>query len=100
MMYAVINPDGTYAGVPCESLDEAREMMAQKEGRWIAELVPHTYPEDREEKTVPCLSCPYYDSSINQCLYVGDIAPCEEEDFVDEEEEEYFWNVEIWEERV
>ena len=111
MIYAVINPDGTYAGVPCESLEEAREMMAQKEGRWIAELIPVLTESNPilipEEKTIPCLSCPYYDPSINQCLYIGNVAPCEEEDFdedeedfIDEEEEEYFWNVEIWEERV
>lgn len=37
--YAVINPDGTYAGVPCTSEEEARELAAQKEGRVIAELV-------------------------------------------------------------
>ncbi len=37
--YAVINPDGTYAGVFCTSEDEARELAAQKEGRVIFKLV-------------------------------------------------------------
>lgn len=36
--YAVINPDGTYAGVPCTSAEEARELAAQKDGRVVAEL--------------------------------------------------------------
>lgn len=38
LKYAVINPDGTYAGVPCTSEEEARELAAQKEGRVIVEL--------------------------------------------------------------
>ena len=33
MMYCVINPDGTYAGVPCLSYEEARELMYAREGR-------------------------------------------------------------------
>lgn len=95
MMYAVINPNGTYAGVSCESLEEARDLMAQKEGRWIAELVPHTWPEDKEEKTFPgCFNCPYYEPDTNQCLYIGNVAPCEEGDFEEEEEDEYFWDME------
>jgi hypothetical protein len=38
LKYVVINPDGTYAGVPCTSEEEARELAAQKEGRIIVEL--------------------------------------------------------------
>jgi len=38
LKYAVINSDGTYAGVPCTSKEEARELAAQKEGRVIVEL--------------------------------------------------------------
>jgi hypothetical protein len=38
LRYAVINPDGTYAGVPCTSLEEAQELVAQKEGRVIVKL--------------------------------------------------------------
>lgn len=84
--FAVINPDGTYAGVPCESLEEARELMAQKEDRWIAELNPIPIPLDKEGKIIPCFGCPYYDPDINQCLYPGNVAPCEEEDYEDMEE--------------
>lgn len=36
--YAVIKPDGTYAGVPCETIGEARELAAQEEGRVIYKL--------------------------------------------------------------
>lgn len=36
--YAVIKPDGTYAGVPCENIDEAKELAAQEEGRVIYKL--------------------------------------------------------------
>ena len=95
MMYAVINPDGTYAGVPCESLEEARDLMAQKKGRWIAELNPILTESNPilipEERTIPCFSCPYYAPDINQCLYAGNTAPCEE-DF--EDKDEYFWDME------
>ena len=38
LKYAVINSDGTYAGVPCTSEEEARELAAQQEGRIIVEL--------------------------------------------------------------
>ena len=38
LKFAVINPDGTYAGVPCTSEEEARELAAQREGRVIVEL--------------------------------------------------------------
>ena len=35
MKYAVINQNGTYAGVPCETYEEAQELAAQDEGRQI-----------------------------------------------------------------
>jgi hypothetical protein len=38
LRYAVINPDGSFAGVPCTSEEEARELAAQKDGRIIVEL--------------------------------------------------------------
>lgn len=34
-LYAVINEDGSYAGKPCTSYEEARELAAQVEGRRI-----------------------------------------------------------------
>ncbi len=40
MLWIVLNPDGTYAGVPCLSWEEAREMVAQKKGRWVLNVDP------------------------------------------------------------
>lgn len=41
MIWIVINPNGTYAGVPCVSWEEARELAAQREGRRIFNLDPN-----------------------------------------------------------
>lgn len=35
LMWIVINPDGSYAGIPCLSYEEARELANQKEGRRV-----------------------------------------------------------------
>lgn len=35
LRYAVINPDGTYAGVPCIAFEEALQLALQREGRRI-----------------------------------------------------------------
>lgn len=37
-LYAVVKPDGTFAGRPCLSYDEAREMAAQEDDRHIYKL--------------------------------------------------------------
>lgn len=37
--YAVLNPDGTYAGGFCTSWEEARELAGAKDGRVIFELI-------------------------------------------------------------
>ena len=34
-MFAVVKEDGTFAGVPCESFEEARELSAQHENSHI-----------------------------------------------------------------
>jgi hypothetical protein len=34
-LYAVVKEDGSFAGVPCTSLEEARELSAQHEGSKI-----------------------------------------------------------------
>ena len=41
MIWIVINPDGTYAGIPCLTWEEARELASQKEGRRIFNLDPN-----------------------------------------------------------
>lgn len=40
--YAVINPDGSFAGVFCTSYEEARELAIQRDGRIIYKLVELT----------------------------------------------------------
>lgn len=37
-LWAVIKADGTFAGVPCLSYEEARELSAQHEGSRIFDL--------------------------------------------------------------
>lgn len=39
-LWAVVNPDGTFAGVPCTSWEEARELANAREGRWIYAMCP------------------------------------------------------------
>ena len=41
MIWIVINLDGTYAGVPCITWEEARELVAQKEGRRVFNIDPN-----------------------------------------------------------
>ena len=36
--FCVINVNGTYAGIPCVTYEEARELAAQQEGRKIFEI--------------------------------------------------------------
>ena len=40
MIWIVINPDGTYAGVSCLTWEEAKELVAQKEGRRVFNIDP------------------------------------------------------------
>lgn len=50
MKYAVIKPNGEYAGVPCESVDEARDMAAQEEGRVVFKLSKVLFGESYDEE--------------------------------------------------
>ncbi len=34
-LYAVVKKDGTFAGIPCLSYEEARELSCQHEDSWI-----------------------------------------------------------------
>ncbi len=38
-LYCVINTDGTYAGIPCLTWEEARELASAAAGRRIYQLV-------------------------------------------------------------
>lgn len=59
MRYAVVKPNGEYAGVPCESVDEAREMAAQEEGRVVFRLSKVLFGESYDEEGNPkkCDNC-------------------------------------------
>jgi hypothetical protein len=54
LKYAVINPDGTFAGIACTSEEEARELAAQKEGRIIVKLEELVQPmQEAVESDLP-----------------------------------------------
>ena len=38
-LYAVVKDDGSFAGIPCLSLDEAKELASNHEGSQIYRLV-------------------------------------------------------------
>ena len=95
--YAVINPDGTYAGVPCENIDEARELANAKAGRVIAELNPLPIVK-HYHCPVNGFDCPYYEDGI--CGLDDPLADCDdfaslwdegEEDWCDGGEECATW---------
>lgn len=44
-LWCVVKDDGTFAGVPCRSWEEARELQSQHENSYIYELLP-----DNEEQ--------------------------------------------------
>lgn len=53
-LWAVIKEDGTFAGVPCTSYEEARELASQHEGSHVFDLLidydddTERYPDDYE----------------------------------------------------
>ena len=57
-LYAVIKDDGNFAGVPCTSFDEARELAAQHKGAKIFFL---TYePDEPDDNDVDLVCNPYF----------------------------------------
>lgn len=63
--YAVINPDGTYAGVPCTSYDEAKDLASQKLGRIIGEIkIISSAACDHIHCPVNGYDCPYFDNGV------------------------------------
>lgn len=72
--YVVINPDGTYAGVLCDSYEEARDLAAQKKGRVIGEVFACKGAVEHIHCPVNGYDCPYWrngvcelDDPINEC---------------------------------
>lgn len=75
MKYAVVKPNGEYAGVPCESVDEAREMAAQEEGRVVFKLSKVLFNEsfDGGEKATK------FENRINAATTVDELDAIESE---------------------
>lgn len=86
MRYAVIKPNGEYAGVPCESAEEAREMAAQEEGRVVFKLSKVLFGESYDEEGNPekCDNCGTLLNDLGTCPKCDD----GEEDYGDEELDE------------
>lgn len=55
-IWAVVKADGTFAGVPCLSWEEARELKAQHEYSWIYAMCPdpngNVILEDEDDQTL------------------------------------------------
>ena len=64
--FVVINPNGTYAGVLCDSYDEARELAAQEKGRVIGEVFACKGACEHIHCPVNGWDCPYWKSGICQ----------------------------------
>lgn len=86
MKYAVIKPNGEYAGVPCESVDEARDMAAQEEGRVVFKLSKVLFGESYDEDGNPekCEKCGTLLNDMGTCPKCDD----GEEDYGDNEIDE------------
>lgn len=86
MKYAVIKPNGEYAGVPCETVDEAREMAAQEEGRVVFKLSKVLFGESYDEDGNPekCDKCGTLLNDMGTCPKCDD----GEEDYGDNELDE------------
>ena len=86
MKYAVIKPNGEYAGVPCESVDEARDMAAQEEGRVVFKLSKVLFGESYDEEGNPekCDKCGTLLNDMGTCPKCDD----GEEDYGDNEIDE------------
>lgn len=59
-LYSVIKSNGDYAGIYCESYDEARELSAQHEGSKIFRLIElkgpvHKWFDFTGEEYIPCV---------------------------------------------
>lgn len=86
MKYAVIKPNGEYAGVPCESVDEARDMAAQEEGRVVFKLSKVLFGESYDEDGNPekCEKCGTLLNDMGTCPKCDD----GEEDYGDNDLDE------------
>ena len=67
-LYSVIKSNGEYAGIYCESYDEARELSAQHEGSKIFRLVELKHPVHKWFN----FTGEEYTPSIGEYFQVGD----------------------------
>ena len=90
MRYAVIKPNGEYAGVPCESVDEARELAAQEEGRVVFKLSKVLFGEsyDKDGNHEKCEKCGTLLNDMGTCPKCDD----GEEDYDDNDLDESVGN--------
>lgn len=90
MRYAVIKPNGEYAGVPCESIDEARELAAQEEGRVVFKLSKVIFGEsyDKDGNHEKCEKCGTLLNDMGTCPKCDD----GEEDYDDNDLDESVGN--------
>lgn len=91
-MYVVINPDGSYAGSLCHSLDEAKELAGAKLGRVIGEIrsIPHEVC-DHIHCPVNAYDCPYFESG-HICSCENPIEECDDFAVCYDENEDYYCN--------
>ena len=84
--YVVINPDGTYAGVPCTSRGEAIDLASQRKGRVIGEIIILPFVEHIHCPVNDC-KCPYYDNGI--CTLEDPASECDDFASMYDEDDEY-----------
>lgn len=67
-LYCVIKDDGTFAGVPCLSYEEARELSNQHEGSMIYEMSPTLDDTDEDwDFNEDCGFDPYLGCYTDDC---------------------------------
>ena len=86
--FVVINPDGTYAGVLCDSFDEARELASQKKGRVIGEVFACKGAVQHCHCPVNAWDCPYWQNG-GICGLDDPMADCDDFASMYDEDEEY-----------
>ena len=85
-LYVVINPDRTYAGVPCTSRGEALYLAAQVNGRVVGKITPLPYVE-HIHCPVNGWDCPYYKNGV--CQLDDPMSDCDDFASMWDEDDEY-----------
>lgn len=92
-LWCVIKEDGRYAGVPCISYEEARELSNQHSGAKIFKLTIDDTPQTKRTKRIYCpcngFDCPYYQYSNGECGIDDPINECDDFAYFWEEDDDY-----------